>query len=81
MLELELALLQNELNHDAGDEGKSDGGHEHEVISACSLLNILELLVDWVRSGCHIEVQLRVTGSNTKDSLEHVLWIHGSHIL
>ena len=81
MFELKFALLQDELNHDARDEGKCDRSHEYKIVCARSLFDILELLVDWVRSGSHFKVKVRIVKANTKNSLVHVLRVQHGNIL
>ena len=81
MLQLELALVQDKLDHDTGDQSKSNGCHEYKVICASSCLQILELLIDWVRCGSNAESKLRVIGCNSENGFVHVLRVESSHIL
>ena len=81
MLELEFALLKNELDHDAGNQGKSNGCHKDVVVSTCSLFDILELLINWVGSRCHVEVHIWIIESDSENGLVHVLRVKGRDIL
>ena len=81
MLELQFALLKNELDHDAGNQGKSDGCHKDIVVSTCSLFDILELLINWVGSGSNVEVHIWIIESDSKNGLVHVLRVKACDIL
>lgn len=81
MLQLELSLVENELNHYAGDKGQSNSCHEDKVIGTRSCLKILELLIDGVRFCRDAEFEFWVASGNTKNGLVHVLGIQGGHIL
>ena len=81
MLQLELALVQDELDHDARDKSQSDCCHEHKVVGSCSFLDIYILLVDWEGLVDDIVSKFRVVCSHSKDSLVHVLREHGCGVL
>jgi len=81
VLELEFALVQDKLNHDARDESQGNSSHEYKVIGTCSLLNINKLLVNWEGLVYDIERKLRVISRHSKYSLVHVLGEHSSGFL
>jgi hypothetical protein len=81
MLQGKFTLIQNELNHDTGDQGQSDCGHKDEVEGASCFLDVLELLIDRVRCGCHIEIEVSVITSNSENGLVDVLGVESRDIL
>ena len=81
MLKLLLAFIQNELNHNAGDQGHRDSHHEGKVSRACSALLILEHLIDRERCGDDIELKVGLTRSDSQDRVVDVLRVHARHIL
>jgi len=58
MFEFIHALVEDELDHDTGDESERDGRHKDKVICSSCFLDILELLINWVCHGRHIEVEI-----------------------
>ncbi len=81
MLQLELTLVEDELDHDAGDKGQSNSCHKDKVIGTRGRLKILELLIDGVRFCRDAELKFWVSSGYTQNGLVHVLGIQGGHIL
>ena len=76
MLELQLTLIEDELDHHTGNQGQGDRSHEDEVIGACRLFNVNEFLIYWEWLIDHIECKLWITGCHSEDRLIHELGKH-----
>ena len=81
MLEVELALIQDELHHDARNQCQGNSCHEGEVEGARRFSLVFEHLVDRERCGHHIELQVFVSSGCSEDGLIHVLRVEGRDIL
>jgi len=81
VLELQFSLIQDELDHDAGDQGECDRRHEDKVVRASSLFAVLECLVNWERLSRDIKCEVIVSCGDFQDSLVEILRVHGGHIL
>ena len=81
MLELQLSLIEDELDHDARNQGKRDRCHKDKVVRASCLFSVLERLVNWERLSGDIKREVIVACRNFEDGLVEILWVHGCHIL
>ena len=54
MLDLVFSLVENELDHDAGDHCHGNRDHDHEVVCIASLLLVFLYLIDRVGVGGHV---------------------------
>jgi len=81
VLQREFTLIQDELNHNTWNKCQSDCGHKDEIVCCSCLLNVLEFLVDRVRCGSHIEVELWISCCNSENGLIHVLRVQSCDIL
>lgn len=85
MLQLKLTLIQNELDHNTGNQGQGNSRHEYEIVSTRSLFNVDELLIDRERLVYHIVGEVRVASGHTKNCLsdelrEHCCRFLGGHV-
>lgn len=85
MLQLQLTLIQDELDHNTGNECQGNSRHEYEIVSTRSLFNVDVLLID--REGLidHIVGKFRVASGHTKNGLsdklgEHCCRFLGGHV-
>ena len=73
MLELHFTLLEDELDHDTGNEGQGNSHHQGEVKCSRGRFLIFEKVIDRERCVDNVELKGRIVRRHPKDRIVHEL--------